>query len=127
MSLESENPETVQSMSTKNHAHPRMARENRTIRAMIRIYCLAHHDAGGGLCPVCEELQNYAEARLALCPFQEDKTTCANCPVHCYKQSMRETIREVMKYSGPRMTLRHPVLATFHFLDGLRKPRRVKK
>jgi len=30
-------------------------------------------------------------------------------------------IREVMRYSGPRMTFRHPILALFHVLDGLRK------
>jgi hypothetical protein len=26
-----------------------------------------------------------------------------------------------MRYSGPRMTFRHPVLALFHLLDGRRK------
>ncbi len=103
-----------------------MERENRTIRAMIRIYCRDHHSRSdmndGRLCAKCTELQQYAETRLAKCPFQEKKTTCANCPVHCYKPSMRDEIREVMKYSGPRMTCRHPVLALFHLLDGMRKP-----
>ena len=59
--------------------------------------------------------------RLDKCPFLEGKTTCANCPVHCYKSDMREKVREVMRYSGPRMTLRHPILAVFHLIDGLRK------
>lgn len=127
MPLESENPQTIQRATSTNDTHPRMARESRTIHAMIRIYCRAHHGAGRELCPECKELLSYAEARLARCPFQENKTTCANCPVHCYKPSERETIRVVMKYSGPRMTFRHPVLATFHFLDGFRKPRRSKK
>jgi hypothetical protein len=34
---------------------------------------------------------------------------------------MREKVRGVMRYSGPRMTFRHPVLALFHFIDGLRR------
>lgn len=113
-------------ISSVDSTHPRMARENRTIRAMIRIYCRDHHDRlrkDGALCPECAELCNYAEARLSKCPFQENKTTCANCPVHCYKPSMRDKTREVMKYSGPRMTYRHPVLALFHLIDGMRKPR----
>jgi hypothetical protein len=33
---------------------------------------------------------------------------------------MRERIREVMRYAGPRMPLRHPILSIFHFIDGKR-------
>jgi hypothetical protein len=36
---------------------------------------------------------------------------------------MREKIRDVMRYAGPRMLLTHPVMAIAHLLDGLRKPR----
>jgi hypothetical protein len=108
-----------------------MARESRTIHAMIEIYCRDHHGNGvrrnNGMkhkfCPGCRELLAYAELRLDKCPFQKNKTTCGNCPVHCYKPSMREKVREVMRYAGPRMTYRHPVLALFHLLDGMRKPR----
>jgi hypothetical protein len=35
---------------------------------------------------------------------------------------MRERIRTVMRYAGPRMALRHPLLALAHLLDSLRKP-----
>ncbi len=101
--------------------HPRMRRERRTIEAMIRLYCRHHHGGGRNLCPACAELLDYAFQRLDRCPFQEGKTTCAKCPVHCYKPSMREKVREVMRYSGPRMLWRHPVLALFHLLDGRRK------
>lgn len=101
-----------------------MAREHKTIDAMIRIYCTDHHareGTAGLLCPDCRELRDYAERRLEKCPFQERKTTCAHCPVHCYSLSMRERIRDVMRYAGPRMTFRHPVLAFFHLLDGRKK------
>ena len=36
--------------------------------------------------------------------------------VHCYQPQMREQIRQVMRYSGPRMLLYHPVLAIWHLV-----------
>ena len=35
---------------------------------------------------------------------------------HCYKPEMRERIRQVMRYSGPRMITKHPVAAIRHLL-----------
>lgn len=101
--------------------HPRVVREEETIRAMVEIYCRDHHSPDHEMCAGCRELLDYAEMRLAKCPFQEKKTTCANCPVHCYKPVMRERIKEVMRYSGPRMTYRHPLLALRHVVDGRKK------
>ena len=49
------------------------------------------------------------------------KPTCSKCPVHCYKPEMRDRIREVMRYAGPRMYKRHPILTFFHVLDGFGK------
>ena len=46
----------------------------------------------------------------------EEKTFCANCKVHCYKPEMREQIRQVMRFSGPRMLLYHPFLAIWHLV-----------
>ena len=103
-----------------NH-NSRMTREQRTVEAMIGLYCHGQHGATAGLCPDCQELRSYARKRLQRCPFQEGKTTCAKCPVHCYKPQMREQIRVVMRYAGPRMLYRHPVLTILHFIDGTRK------
>jgi hypothetical protein len=99
----------------------RIAREKQTVRAMIRLYCRAHHGGGDGLCADCREVLDYAFCRLDRCPFGAEKTTCARCPIHCYKPSMREQARRVMRYAGPRMLWRHPVLAVRHWLDGLRR------
>ncbi len=112
--------------------HPRLKRENRTIEIMIALYCRDHHPSSqAGLCPECAELRDYARLRLRHCVFQENKPTCANCPVHCYKASMRERVRVMMRYAGPRMMLHHPVLAVAHLLDGRRKapelPRRKRE
>jgi len=110
--------------------HPRMSREARTIEAMVGIYCQGQHGTRGSvLCADCAELLRYAGLRLAKCPFQEHKTTCAKCPVHCYKPARREQIRAVMRYAGPRMMFRHPILAFYHLvIDGRReKPGRVER
>ena len=101
--------------------HPRMTRESKTIEVMINLYCHSQHEHEGELCFECRELLDHAKERLDKCPFQENKTTCARCPVHCYMPVMREKIRAVMRYAGPRMFYRHPVLTLFHFIDGSRK------
>jgi len=98
-------------------AQRRIAREWKTVQAMIRIYCRNLHGGAKALCAECEELRLYAEKRLEKCPFAEEKPTCVMCPVHCYEASMRERVRQVMRYAGPRMLLRHPVLALLHLRD----------
>ena len=105
------------------NTHPRMTREARTLEAMISIYCRDQHGTeSGALCPDCAELLRYAGLRLAKCPFQEHKTTCAKCAVHCYKPDRRAQIRAVMRHAGPRMLLRHPRLAFYHLvIDGRRE------
>jgi hypothetical protein len=89
--------------------------------AMLYLYCKDQHGNSLSLCPDCQELLDYATQRLERCPFQEDKTTCAKCPVHCYQPAMRLRIRQVMRYAGPRMLLKHPTLAAWHVIDGFRK------
>ncbi len=105
-----------------------MTREEKTIEAMVNIYCREQHGAGSELCSGCNELLDYSKNRLERCRFQERKPTCANCPVHCYRPVMKEKVKDVMRYSGPRMVFRHPVLAVSHFLYGFRKaPSRSKQ
>jgi predicted amidophosphoribosyltransferase len=102
------------------HKNNRIERERKTLTTMIAMYCKRNH-RDRELCASCLELQNYALKRLANCPFGEDKPTCAKCPVHCYKPEMRERVRAVMRYSGPRMIYTHPVQAINHIIDGNRK------
>jgi hypothetical protein len=112
-------------------ATPRLLREARTIDVMSAMYCRDHHGDlprnPQGLCADCESLRDYARKRLAGCPYGPDKPTCANCQIHCYGPKQREATREVMRYAGPRMLMRHPVLAIAHLVDGQRpappKPR----
>ncbi len=113
-------------------ATPRLQRERATFAAMLAIHCRDHHAGahreGGALCTDCAALQDYAKKRLAGCPYGADKPTCANCRIHCYGPKQRAAVRDVMRHSGPKMLLRHPVLALAHlFVDGRRpappKPR----
>jgi len=94
-------------------------KEYKTIEAMLGLYC---HDLHGtvkhDLCADCVKLLAYAKARLEKCPYQEQKPTCAKCPGHCYKPEMRDKIRLVMRYAGPRMLKNHPLLAIRHLLRG---------
>jgi len=99
----------------------RLAREEHTIAAMVAMYCHDHHGvADGDLCAECAELMDYARVRLEKCRYGAEKPTCASCPIHCYKPVVRERVREVMRYSGPRMLKRHPLLAVAHLVDGRR-------
>ncbi len=100
--------------------HPRLKRELSTIHAMVQIYCRDIHGSRAELCADCSQLYEYALQRLDKCVFQSEKPTCVNCPVHCYKKDMREQVRQVMRYAGPKMLLRHPVLAVRHLIDGKR-------
>ncbi|MBT8087004.1 MAG: nitrous oxide-stimulated promoter family protein [Gammaproteobacteria bacterium] len=101
-----------------------VARELLTITKMVGIYCSAHHDGSAdSLCESCTEFMDYATLRLQKCPYGDDKPTCSNCPIHCYKPARRTQAKTIMRYAGPRMLLRHPVLAIAHKLDGFRKAR----
>ena len=102
-------------------------REKETVSLMIALYCRKNHKTKRGLCPECEELREYARLRSDKCPFMETKTFCSNCKVHCYKPEMREKIRHVMRFSGPRMICCHPVMAVRHVIETKKEKRRIEK
>jgi len=111
-------------MHDANDIEPRrLVREKRTIQAIVQLYCGAHHRAKGPLFPECQLLCDYTFGGLDCCPFGAEKTTCVDCPIHCYKPAMKARVVAVMRYSGPRMLFHHTIRAMLHLLDGLRKPR----
>lgn len=106
-----------------SNINARINRETKTISAMLTLYCKNHHkDYETGICDDCKEIQEYALKRLQNCPFIENKPTCANCLVHCYNKEMQNKVRQIMRYSGPRLLFFHPILAIRHLLDGQIKP-----
>lgn len=87
--------------------------EQKVIEQMICLYC-RQKEGNETLCAQCEALRQYALARLEHCPFGEKKTTCKQCPIHCYRSDMREQMKSVMRYAGPRMLWHHPKAALWH-------------
>lgn len=118
----------------------RIADEKKVVALMIRMYCRRHCRQQGHngktdqinrtdtslLCPECATLLDYALRRLDSCRFGNGKPSCRKCPVHCYRADMRERIRTVMRWAGPRMIFRHPIAATRHLLRELRSPEPAK-
>lgn len=91
----------------------RIEKEKKTVAVMVRLYC-SHKEGNAELCDRCQEVLEYAHARLSCCRFGENKPTCKRCPIHCYKPEMKGRMRTVMRYSGPRMMIYHPSMALMH-------------
>ena len=104
------------------------AREKHVVGEMIALYCRGKHGTKrGNLCKECAGLLAYAHERSDKCPYMENKTFCSSCKTHCYKSEMREKIRTVMRYSGPRMMTVHPVMAIRHLIESRLEKKRVNR
>jgi hypothetical protein len=101
-------------------------REIKTVSIMIDIYC-RHHHGSDKLCKSCQDLYSYARQRTLKCTFIKDKPTCGKCQTHCYKPNMKTKIRDVMKFSGPKMIYSHPILAIRHLMATLREAPATEK
>lgn len=93
----------------------RIEEEKAVVEQMIRLYC-QKSEGHSELCTNCRELLDYAHSRLDRCRYGEDKPTCKKCPTHCYRPEMKERIKMVMRWSGPRMILYHPLAAIRHLI-----------
>jgi len=94
----------------------RLEQDEKTLVAMARIYCYGHHHISRqskALCLECSSALAYSLERTRKCP-QKHRGTCDTCQIQCYKPAMREKIRTIMAYSGPRMIAHHPVMALRH-------------
>ncbi len=94
-------------------------KEKKVLKKMITIYCQGKHKSTENLCNECSKLITYSFQKLNLCPFKENKPSCKKCPIHCYSPKMRERIKDVMKYSGPRMIFYTPTEWLKHKIEEL--------
>ena len=109
-------------------------KEKKLIPVMLKMYCKGKHKTTrkaqgiprGEVCAECKELTEYALFRLEKCPFKVNKKFCSFCKIHCYKPEMREKIKAVMKYSGPRMLITHPIFAISHVAQMIKYKKRLK-
>ena len=93
----------------------RIDSEKRVVSRMIRLYCQRRL----GLESLTEEycaLESYAHRRLDGCKFGDAKPACKRCKIHCYRPDMRDKIRAIMRWAGPRMILYDPIAAIRHLL-----------
>jgi len=81
--------------------------EKDMLNKMIMLYC--HKNRHGSDCTGCTALLKYALSRADHCPYIASKKSCKHCQTPCYNPHMRQSIRKVMRFSGPRMLLHHPV------------------
>lgn len=110
-------------------------KEKKLIPIMIKKYCRGKHRDDrraqnikrGEVCVECRELTEYALFRLEKCPFKVNKKFCSFCKIHCYKPQMREKIKAVMRYSGPRMLISHPVFSISHVAQTVKYKKRLKE
>ena len=103
------------------YAPSKIEKEKKIVALMISLYCRKTHRGRQLLCDECQELLVYAHQRIDQCPFMETKTFCSSCKVHCYRRDMREKIRRVMRFSGPRMLLHHPIIALLHVFESTKE------
>ncbi|MFR4162883.1 MAG: nitrous oxide-stimulated promoter family protein [Paraclostridium sordellii] len=88
----------------------RIDKEKEIITLMINLYCKKKHGSlKNELCSECKDLEEYVHKRLTYCKFGNEKSSCKKCPIHCYKKDMREKVKEVMKFSGPRILIYNPL------------------
>ena len=107
---------------TAEQIEAKRTRERIVVHHMIEAYCRGKRGTRrGSLCPECARLTEYTDMRISRCPFMATKTFCSQCHVHCYAPEKLQAIKDVMRYAGPRMLLRHPVLVVRHGLDGMKK------
>lgn len=66
-------------------------------------------------CSECQEFLTYAIERRLKCPLQE-KPTCKNCHIHCYRPGHREKVRKIMRYSGKTLIKRGRFDLLWHYL-----------
>lgn len=103
-------------MRQTNNTDKKREKEKKLLRLMIQLYCKGKRHGATGLCKDCGTLLNYSQERINHCPFMDIKTFCSRCIVHCYKPDMKAKIKEVMRYSGPRMIWHHPLSVISHMI-----------
>lgn len=94
------------------------SKERKVINTMIRIYCRGNCKSKD-ICPNCKELMDYVYMKIDKCPFSDTKIYCNNCKVHCYREDMAVRIKKVMRYSGPRLIIYHPIMAIDHMIEDI--------
>ena len=85
-------------------------KEKELVKTMIDLYYANHVNSLEH-----QDLLEYAMLKIDRCPKMATKSFCSQCEIHCYDEKRRALIRQVMRYSGPRMVFKRPMLVLKHF------------
>ena len=99
-----------------------LAREQDSISKMIAIYCNKQHNSSHKLCEECKNISEYASKCISLCQYGANKPVCGKCPSNCFRGDMYGKMVKIMRFAGPHMLYKHPILTARHILDAFRKP-----
>ncbi|MBQ9690698.1 MAG: nitrous oxide-stimulated promoter family protein [Eggerthellaceae bacterium] len=106
----------------------RIKQEKNILALMVYISCKGHNHKGrlaGGVCPECQDLIDYSFVKIGSCKKGLAKTFCSECDTNCYAPQERESIRQAMRYAGPRMIFHRPLMAIRHAYS-MRKKNKAK-
>ena len=104
----------------------KIEREKQIVRRMIELYC-RHKLHTKEMPEEYQRLTDFSARRLDHCRWGENKPACKNCPIHCYPRKEREQIRQIMRWTGPRMLLFAPLEVVRHIWDNLLGMLRINK
>ncbi|MBJ6798791.1 nitrous oxide-stimulated promoter family protein [Geomonas propionica] len=97
-------------------------REKLTIRYMITLYCRANGHRASRLCSGCSDILNYAYAKIGACSYLPGKKpACGLCRSNCFDVNKRGQLAQIMRKTGLRMLMHHPLLTIAHLGDAIRK------
>ncbi|MHB1347523.1 MAG: nitrous oxide-stimulated promoter family protein [Candidatus Humimicrobiaceae bacterium] len=96
-------------MNHKKNDSRKINDEKNIVKIMIGYFCKKKHFPEKNMCPDCESLTEYAWLKLDKCFYGEKKPSCSKCSIHCFNPPMRKKIKDVMRYSGPRMIYVYPM------------------
>lgn len=97
------------------------ARDVNVLVAFIQFYCLRKHgaenkipvrasgaigmylnDSNCYVCDECRKLLLYSVSKRIVCPYVP-KPSCKKCETHCYNETYRIRIKNVMRFSGMQL------------------------
>jgi uncharacterized membrane protein YbaN (DUF454 family) len=94
----------------KEELHIQRESKKHILFKMVALFCGKKHSSPKGeLCLDCKALLDYAYKRCDDCPQMATGVSCKRCKTPCYKPEMKDKMRVVMRWSGPRILLHHPI------------------
>lgn len=96
----------------------RLEKEKVIFEKMILIYCKNNHKENHP-CSQCIDIINYGKNKINNCPFDNSKPFCSKCSIHCYEKNVQKKVKEIMRYSGPRIIFYHPITSLKHLISSI--------